>query len=426
MDARFRDTAEQDRPVAPQNNWRRMLPWACAAILSVALIARWLPNLRVQLSTERSVAVDRLSLSTVEISDLTRDISVDGEVAPTSAPTLYATSPGLVNFRVHAGEIVDKNSIVATVDSPEMRNKLAQEQAALAVAEVEQRRTEVSSLKRRATAEEQYERAEVDLRTSQREYQRTKQAFDKGAYPEVVLLAAQDKLEKAQFGMQVAANAKNLDSRIDSFEIESKRLARDKQRLLVSELQREVDALTIRAPVSGRIGQLLVADRTSVAQGVGLLTIVDLSSLELDIKMPESLARDAVVGLPAQIAMAGTLFNGEVTAVSPSVVQGQVAARVRFVDSIPKGLRANQRLSVRVILDRRTKVLTVANGPWVQDGGGQVAYVVNDNVAERRRIAIGATSVEKVEIVSGLTVGERVVISGTEQFSNAARVTLSQ
>ena len=141
--------------------------------------------------------------------------------------------------------------------------------------------------------------------------------------------------------------------------------------------------------------------------------------------VPESFARDLAVGMPARIRGNGQHYDGEVSAVSPEVVSGQVTARVRFADAPPPGLRQNQRLSVRVLLDARDDVLMVDRGPFLEAGGGRVAYVVAGDVAERRAIRTGAVSIDKVEILDGISAGERLVISGTDSFDDAQRVVLS-
>jgi len=107
------------------------------------------------------------------------------------------------------------------------------------------------------------------------------------------------------------------------------------------------------------------------------------------------------------------------------VVGGQVTTRLRFGAEKPAGLRQSQRLSVRILIDQRENVLMVDRGSFVDQDGGNFAYVVNDNVAQRRPIRIGESSIAKVEILDGLAVGDRIVISGGDAFNGADRVILT-
>jgi len=98
---------------------------------------------------------------------------------------------------------------------------------------------------------------------------------------------------------------------------------------------------------------------------------------------------------------------------------------VRFNGEQPVGLRQNQRVTARLLIDEKPNVLMLARGPFVESEGGRYAYVVRDGVAIRTPIKIGATSVSAVEILGGLKLGDKVVVAGTEAFENAARVSLN-
>jgi len=154
--------------------------------------------------------------------------------------------------------------------------------------------------------------------------------------------------------------------------------------------------------------------------------VVDLSAYEVELQVPETFAHDLAIGMPAEIVDGAQRYKGEISTVSPEVVGGQVTARVRFADAKPAGLRQNQQLTTRILLDERPNVLMVERGPFVDSGAGRVAYVVNGDVAERRAIQVGATSLNAVELVSGVKEGERLVISGTDDFKGAERVVLTR
>ena len=109
--------------------------------------------------------------------------------------------------------------------------------------------------------------------------------------------------------------------------------------------------------------------------------MVDLSALEVEIKVTESLARDLRPGMTADLEGGGHHWQGVVSGVSPEVVAGQVTARLRFGAEKPAGLRQSQRLSVRIFLDRRDNVLMVDRGSFVDQEGGGFAYVVHGNIA---------------------------------------------
>jgi HlyD family secretion protein len=113
-----------------------------------------------------------------------------------------------------------------------------------------------------------------------------------------------------------------------------------------------------------------------------------------------------------------------VRSVSPEVVDGNVATRLQFVDQRPAGLRQNQRLTARILIEERPDVLEIERGPFLETGGGNFAYFVEDGIAERRPIRTGAVSLEAVELLAGAKVGDQIVIGGADAFGEAERVRL--
>ena len=420
----FRDTAAQDRLIAAAPVWRRWLPALAAGLVALGLAALAVPAAQRMLGAEATARLAQLNVATVVRGNLVRDLAAEGRVVAAVSPTLYAPAAGTVRLAAQAGDPVARDAVVAVIDSPELRNRLAQEQAQLAALDIAWQRARLAARKQALGVEAAVARAEVDRRTAARELERSRLAFQQGAYSELQVLRNEDALEKADFALARAREELALEPEQIRFDVEASRIARDRQRLLVDDLERQVAALSLRAPVAGQVGQLLVAERASVARDAPLLTVVDLSRLELEIKVAESFARDLAAGMPAEISHAGRPWPGEVSAVSPEVVAGQVAARVRFVGAPPDGLRQNQRLSARVLLDERRDVLMLRRGPFLDAGAGRVAYVIRGDEAVRTAIETGASSLADVEIRTGLEAGDRVVISGTDAFDGAARVVL--
>ncbi|MDN4061074.1 HlyD family efflux transporter periplasmic adaptor subunit [Massilia sp. YIM B02769] len=164
---------------------------------------------------------------------------------------------------------------------------------------------------------------------------------------------------------------------------------------------------------------------SAVAANAPLMTLVDLSRLEVEIEVPETYVSDLGLGMNAEITLPSGSATGKLTALSPEVVKNQVLARVRFDGDQPKGLRQSQRVTARLLIEEKPNVLMVQRGPFVENEGGRFAYVVRDGLAVRTPIRIGATSISAVEILSGLKPGDQVVVSGTDAFKNAAQVAIN-
>jgi HlyD family secretion protein len=418
-------TEHQDRVLERPGFWKRNRRRMIIALAGSVVLLLLLLALSRFVGVQESVSRSSLTIATVERGSFSRDIVAAGQVVATVSPTLHASAAGIVTLEVHAGDPVAKEQPLAVIDSPDLKSKLAQEQATLEGLEVDARRTRLEAERRLAQLRASYEQAQIDRRTAEREAQRSRKAYELGAYTELQVSRAEDALEKAQFADDQAKAAYQAQPDQNRFEIQSKQSQVDRQKLLVEDLLRQVDALQVRSPVNGRVGQVLVGERASVLKDTPLITVVDLSALEVEINVPETLARDLASGAQADLEGGGRHWAAVVSAVSPQVVNGEVVARLRLNDSKPEGLRQNQRLTARILLDRRENVLMVDRGLFVEQDGGGFAYVVNGNIAERRRVRLGAMSVGKVEILGGLAAGDRVVISGTDIFHGAQRIRLA-
>jgi len=422
----IRDTSATDRPIetthSPRKRW--IVIGAAAAAVLAALI--WVvPTVARLISAGSAVSSSSVRIAAVKRGTLTRDISAQGKVVAAVSPTLYANSAGTVTLAVHAGDKVEKDQVLAEVYSPELTSKLAQEKSTFDSLSIEVERTGIDNRQKQLTAKKTYDQAMVDRQTAARDVDRNERGYKAGAIPEINVLRAKDALTKADIEVEHAQADSKLQDETLAFELRTKRLSLDRQKLLVADLDRQVEMLKVRAPVSGQVGQLLVQQKANVAANVALLTVVDLSALEIELQVPEVFAHDLAIDMPAEILEGGEKYTGALSAVSPEVVEGQVVARVRFGEHKPAGLRQNQRLTTRILIDEHPNVLMVERGPFVDSGAGRVAYIVRNGVAERTPIQVGATSLNAVELVSGVKEGDKIVISGTDAFNAAPRVVLN-
>jgi len=422
----IRDTSATDRLVEVGSNRNRKLIYIGAGIAVVAALAFAVPHLSTMFSADSSVSASRLSFANVTRGPFVRDIAAEGKVVAAVSPTLYATSAGAVVLTVHPGDVVKKNQVLAVITSPDLAAKLAQERSAADAAKVDFLRSQVDATKKRSELQKAYDNAVIDQTAGQRDLKRYEGAFAKGAVPVADVDKAKSTLDKADVTVKHAQSDLATDNGSLTFDIQAKKLAYDRQVLLVQDLERQVEELNVKSPVDGQVGQAFIAERATVAKDAQLLSVIDLSALQVEMKVPESFARDLAIGMPGEISGNGKVWNGKVSAISPEVVNGEVAARLRFDGATPSQLRQSQRLSVRVLLDKRDNVLTVQRGSFVDESAGRYAFVVADGMADRRDIRVGASSIDKVEILSGLKEGDKIVISGADTFGDAKHVAISR
>ena len=391
----------------------------------MALVFIWVlvPVVQRWATTSVTVPLDRLRIAEVTRGDLVRDVSVQGRVIAAVSPTLYATAAGSITLKVEAGASVAEGQVLAQVDSPELTNQFRQGESSLEQLSMELERQRIESRQQALEKRKAADLADVALVAAKREKRRADEANELAVISVIDYEKAQDELRNAELAYAHAvADADLFDERL-AFELKAKEIEVKRQKILVEDLQRQVSALSIRSPVSGVVGDLLVQQKSAVSRDMPVMAVVDLTRFEIDAQVPESYADDLGIGMTAEILIGNEVFAGQLVAVSPEIVNGQVGSRIRFTDRMPRNIRQNQRLTTRILMEERPDVLMVQRGQFLESGGGRIAYVLDGNgLAIRQTIDLGVRSLGAVEISGGLNEGDRIVISSIDQFRGAESV----
>ena len=424
----IRDTAAMDRPVGKREAQKRRLPrFAIVGGAVLLLVAAGLtlgPSLSGWFAAERSYDREGVRFASVTRGDLTRDLTAEGRVVAAFSPTTSSPEQGIVQLRVQAGDVVEVGQVLAVVDSPELNSRLGQAQSTLQSLRSERDRQRIQAKQDALTAGQTVDLAALELEAAEREMERTERSRREGIVNDVDYVEAQDRLRRAEVSLRHARQDRDLHDERRSFELRSRDLEVERQQLVVDDLQRQVGALQVRSPVEGLVARLDVEDLDAVTRGQALVAVVDLSAFEVEIQIPESFADEVGPDTPIEITAENRTYGARLRTISPEVEGNRVAARIAFLESVPEGLRQNQRVSARLILDSRVDVLKVERGAFVEAGGGRRAYVMDGNLARLRKIELGALSVSAVEVLSGLEEGERIVVSDTARFRGAEAVYL--
>ena len=420
------DTSGQDVMIESNKGRFKLYAYLGATIGIILLGFMITPTLARWSSADHSVSIDRVRLATVTRGDFVRDVSVQGRIIAAVSPTLYSTASGTVTFNVQAGETVTKGDPLGLIDSPELTNRLAQEQATLQSMMIEKDRQEIQSKKQALENQKVVDLAKITLNAADREQRRAAEAFKRNTISKIDHEKATDDLDSAKLAYNHSVEDASLNQESLEFEMTTKRLEIQRQQLLVDDLLRQVGELQIMSPVDGIVGQLVVEQKTAVAKNQPIITVVDLSQFEVAVAVPESYADDLGLGMEAEIRTGNDLHKAMLVSISPEIQNNQVIGRVRFAGTPPDGLRQNQRLTTRILLELKEDVLMVQRGQFLDSGAGRVAYQVNGDVAVKRTIKTGARSLSQVEILEGLDIDQEIIISSTEAFQGADTVLINR
>ncbi|MGI2157176.1 efflux RND transporter periplasmic adaptor subunit [Shewanella baltica] len=416
----IKDTSGQDTVLVPSTTKRLKLPLlfgGCALLVSALVWASLGTD-----SVSKSLSRSEITTATLFVGTLTRDVATTGKIVAANAPILYSTEEGTVTLLSNPGDSVNKGDVVAKLDSPRLSNQLDQAKSILAGMQSALERAKLDARRGQLQVNQTLDMAAVDLEAANRERRRGELLIKNKLISEIDYEKGKDELHKAKLKFAHAEQEVALTKDTLTFEVKNKALEVERQTLAVHELERQVEALNIKAPVGGIIGNWITEQKTRLSANQPILTVVDLSAYEAELAVPESYADDLGLGMEVELSFGSVKLMGKLSSISPEVRNREVTARVQFVQDNSLKLRQNQRISARVMLEHRPDVLMVKRGAFMTSGGGDEVYQIEGDLASRRAIKLGSTSLSQVEVLDGGKAGDEWVISSVEPFNHAEQV----
>ena len=297
----IKDTSGQDQIVAVKSKRTKTLLLAFSAVVAIGLVIKVFIN-----ASQASLSIDRESLqfARVEQGQLTRDVSATGRIVAANAPQVYSPERGFVTLSVKAGDEVKIGQVVASVYSPELTNELKQQESELQRLEGEFARQQLQARRQTLSLNKTLDLAQVELNAATRENKRAHLSIEKNLISQIDLEKAVDDLSRAKLTFKHAQQEVDLAKDTLAFELQSAKSRFARQQLVVDDLNRQVNDLTVKASVTGIVGNLLVQPKAAVTQNQALMTLVDLSAFEAQLQVPESYANE--LGLGMHVEQQGT------------------------------------------------------------------------------------------------------------------------
>jgi HlyD family secretion protein len=188
--------------------------------------------------------------------------------------------------------------------------------------------------------------------------------------------------------------------------------------------QNRLRSLSVRAPDAGVLQDLTLQMGQWVPEGTTLAKVVQPGQLKAVLHIPESQAKDVSIGQKASIDTHNGIIAGHVTRKDPSAQGGNVLVDVALDGALPNGAVPDLNVDGTIVIDRLTNVLYTGR-PSFSAGSGAVSLfklVDGGKAAVRVPVELGRSSMNVIEIIRGLAVGDQIIVSDMSQYPNAARV----
>lgn len=369
----------------------------------------------------------------VERAPISGTVVYTGTVAPFNEEDVYPRVTGrIVEMPVYPGDAVRAGQVVARLDSVELTSRVREAEAAVVTAQATRAQMDAEVAAARhgiAQMEKELAMVEADLTYARAVAARSEQLVNVGAisrqeYENDRAMAtsqtarrdaAQAKLEQAR-AMESSARRK--------LEAADAMMAQSRAVLNTASVVR--DYVTLVAPTSGYVVKRLVAPGVLVQPGMALMKIAQIDRVRLQANVGEKDVASIRVGSPVAITTTNSARapgTARVTSVFPFVDQGPRTAVVEaIVENAGRRFLPGQYVTMQFVTSEKPDALAVPAGAVSRMSGRAKVWVARDGRAEPRDVATGLQNADRVEVTSGLTGNERVVVRGQEGLHAGARI----
>jgi len=403
-------------PLAAHRKRRRKQLAIGIGVLVLAGLVIGAVNLGPALPTvERSAAW----IDTVQRGDMLREVRAPGTLVPRDIHWLAAqTGAQVARIEVWPGTHVEPDTVLLRLSSPQVDNDLrtAQAQVAAAQAQVAAKQAALQSQlldERSSLAQAQADYASAKVKSGADAKAMAQNLIPRVQY-EQELIAVNQLEHRADVEQQrVRAFGAGIAAQMAAVRAE---LQLQQSNLLLR--QRQSDALDVRAGIAGTLQQIAVQEGQQVAAGADLARVARGDVLIARLRVPEVQAKDVALGMPVQVNTYNGMIDGSVTRIDPAVVDGSVQVDVTPSGALPAGARPDLSVDGRIRIAELKQVLSVGR-PAQAEANSDVSLFRLDasgSTASRVKVRIGATSVDRVQLLQGLAPGDRVILSDTSQW----------
>lgn len=267
--------------------------------------------------------------------------------------------------------------------------------------------------------------AGIDVKAFGIKLGQTQQLHDAGLSSEDQLRQARVDLQKAEVQLakvdESIANAESAHgAELEGLALEARMLAKE---MVVSAQQ--LDLATTKADRGGVLTWVVAEEGAAVRKGDVLARIADLTTFRVQATLSDVHAQRVAVGMPARVRLSETAsLDGTVASILPTIKDGVMTLYVALDEKSSPLLRANLRVDVFVVTDRRATALRVKRGPFATTAGRQDVFVVRGDKAVRTSVRLGLASFEYVEAAEGLFSGDEVIVSEMRDYAHLKEVRL--
>lgn len=354
-------------------------------------------------------------------------IPIRGRVTPRQTVYLDVIEGGQVERRyVDDGATVEAGDLIVTLNNTSLQLDVTRNEAMVTEQLNNMRTIELQLEQNRLQHKRNLVEMDYQITRLRREIERLSSLDTAGLAIKSQLEDAQDELVYFENLREVTLESQATDARLQETQLAFLQESGSQLEANLELARKNLDALNVRAPVSGKLSGLDVEIGQSIQRGGRLGQIDDPDSFKLRVEVDEYYLNRVDIGQAAELDR-GRNYTLTVSKIYPQVNNGQFELDLLFDGEEPNDIRRGQTLQATLTLGDSSRALLVPNGAFFQDTGGNWMFVVNDAGTEavRRSVRLGRRNSEYIEVLDGLEAGERIITSPYSAFKEMDRLTLT-
>jgi HlyD family secretion protein len=411
----------------PSNAKRKRIKQAIYAgvgLLTVVLVSVGLSRLKPAAPTvERAVVWP----DSVKRGPMVRQVRGLGTLTPEDIRWIPATTQGRVEkIILRPGTQVKSTDVILELTNPQLEQQLQDASLKLQAAEAGLSNIKVQLnndlLQQRATSAN----IEADFNKAKMQAQMNEALAKDQLVSDLVLKQSQVDAQSLEVRNQISKD--QLASKADSMRAQMavQQSLVDQARALLTLTQQQRNELKVRAGLDGMLQLVPVEVGQQVAPGTNLARVANPSRLKAEIKIAETQAKDIQLGQKAEVDTRNGIVEGRVARIDPSVQNGTRTVDVTLTGALPKGAVPDLSVDGTIELERLNDVLFMGRPAFGQDQSvvGLFKIGADGANAERVQVKLGRSSVNTIEVLSGLKVGDQVILSDMSAYDAYDRIRL--
>lgn len=411
-----------DKIIEKKTGWRawftkKALPWWIGG--AVVILIAWVlltPNHRTL-----RINGDTVSVGNVTSGEFNDYIRLSGTVQPLVTIQISPVEGGIVEeILIEEGSQVKKGDEILRLSNDNLDLQILNSEAELAEKENILRNTQIQMEQDRLNVRQSRVEYQLNVKRLKRTYEQQKSLYEEKLIAKEDYLKAKEDYELALDKFQLISEKEIQDSLYRSIQVERMRESLENMQLNMKMIRKRKDNLTIKAPIDGQLGILDAVLGESIGAGTKIGQISDMSSYKIEAQIDEHYIDRVIPGLDATFERQDAIFSASLRKVYPEVREGKFKADFKFEGDVPENIRSGQTYYLNLQLGSPEAAILIPRGSFFQKTGGKWIYVLNDDgtKAVRREIRIGRQNPKYYEVLEGLAPGEKVIISGYDNFGD--------